>query len=209
MKKSENAKCKLCRRAGEKLFLRGERCYSSKCAIVKRNYPPGVHGPAGAPRLTSYGRQLKEKQKAKLIYGLRERQMKNYYLKAKKRRGDTAQTLLQLLEMRLDNIVYRLGFAKSRKQARQIVSHRHILVNGKIANKPSTQLKTGDLVLVKPKSQTSPSFKDLAGLLEKQEMPDWLKLDIKDYSGQVVRLPALEEIKQNFDIRTIIEFYSR
>jgi small subunit ribosomal protein S4 len=204
-----DAKCKLCRRAGEKLFLRGERCFSSKCAIVKRNYPPGVHGPAGAPRLTSYGLQLKEKQKAKRIFGLSEKQFKNYYLKAKRIKGDTSEIFLQLLERRLDNVVYRLGFAKSRNQARQLVSHRHILLNGRINNKPNTQVKVNDVISIKPSSRTKAIFRYLQDTLSKHETPNWLKLNPKDFSGQVIALPKMGDMQYNFDIKTIIEYYSR
>lgn len=202
-------KCKLCRRAGEKLFLRGDRCYSSKCAIVKRNFPPGAHGSSGAPRLTSFGSQLKEKQKIKRAYGLSEKQMKNYYLKAKKFKGDTASTLLQFLELRLDNIVYRLGFAKSRSQARQIVSHRHILLNNKLNNIASAQTKVESMVAIKPSSVEKPLFKSILAGLEKHETMAWLKVNTQENSGQIIKKPTTEDVKQNFDVRAVIEFYSR
>lgn len=204
-----HAKCKLCRRAGDKLFLRGDRCLSPKCAIVKRSYPPGAHGPSGAPRLTGYGEQLKEKQKAKRVYGLRERQVKNYYLHAKKTKGNTAQTFFHALEMRLDNVVYLLGFAKSRNQARQIVGHRHITLNGRTNNRPSTQLKVGDKIAIKATSIKSPFFQTISESLKKHEAPNWLKLEASEQTGQVINLPTLEDKQLSFNIRAIIEFYSR
>lgn len=204
-----NAKCKLCRRAGEKLFLRGDRCYGPKCAIVKRNYPPGAHGPKGSQRMTSFGLQLKEKQKAKRTYGLREAQLKNFYLKAKKIKGNTAEVFLKFLELRLDNVVYRLGLAKSRNQARQIVSHRHITINGKINNRPSAQVKSGAIIGLRPASANKAIFKNLAEGLQKYETPNWLKLDAKNFSGEVITSPTAEDVKPNFDVRAIIEFYSR
>lgn len=204
-----NAKCKICRRAGEKLFLRGERCNTPKCAIIKRNYPPGAHGQTSNRRLTPFGLQLKEKQKAKRTYGLRERQMKNYYLQAKKIKGNTARVFLKYLEMRLDNVIYRLGLAKSRTQARQLITHKHLTINGKVNNRPSTQVKVNSTVAVKPSSRQSKIFQDLPEILAKQETPLWLKLNAKDLSGQVIGEPALEEMTQNFDIKAIVEFYSR
>lgn len=204
-----HAKCKLCRRAGEKLFLRGDRCFGPKCAIIKRSYPPGAHGPSGAPRLTSYGEQLKEKQKAKRTYGLRERQIKNYYLRAKKAKGNTAQAFFQSLEMRLDNVVYLLGFAKSHSQSRQIIGHRHITLNGRLNDRPSTQLKVGDKIAIKSASKESPFFQSISESLKKHETPNWLKLEAGEQNGQIVSLPNLEEKQLNFDIKVIIEFYSR
>ncbi|MDP3245127.1 MAG: 30S ribosomal protein S4 [bacterium] len=204
-----NAKCKICRRAGEKLLLRGERCNGPKCAIVKRNYPPGVHGQTSKRRLTPFGLQLKEKQKAKRTYGLRERQMKNYYLQSKKIKGDTARTFLKYLEMRLDNVLYRLGFAKSRNQARQLATHKHVTINGRVNNRPSAQIKVNDTVAIKPSARENKIFQDMPVTLAKQETPLWLKLNAKDYSGQVIGEPTMEEMRQNFDIKVIVEFYSR
>lgn len=204
-----DSKCNLCRRAGEKLFLKGDRCFGPKCAIIRRNYPPGVHGPQRAGKQTPYGLQLREKQKAKAEYGLRERQMKNYYSKAKQVKGDTARILLGMLESRLDNIVFRLGLAKSRSQARQLVGHRHILVNGKILNIPSAQIKNGVTISIKPATANLPVFQTAKESLERHEAPNWIKLNAKELSGQVVADPAAEDMKTNFDIKAIIEFYSR
>lgn len=203
------SKCKICRRAGEKLFLRAERCFTSKCALVKRNYPPGMHGVKKAARLTSYGTQLREKQKAKQIYGISERQFRNYFRKASKKKGDTSEHLLQLLESRLDNIAYRFGFAKSREQARQIISHGHILVNNRKVNIPSFQVKSKDVVALKEKSLKSPLFADLSKILAKQELPTWLSFDLKKFEGIILSKPTREELKTPFDIKMVVEFYSR
>lgn len=199
----------MCRRAGEKLFLKGERCFGPKCAIVRRNYPPGVHGPQRAKKMTPYGLQLREKQKAKEVFGIRERQMKNYYTKSKQVKGDTAHILLTMLESRLDNIVFRLGFAQSRSQARQLVGHRHVLVNGKILNIPSAQIKNGAVISIKPATVLLPAFQSLKESLSHKEAPNWIKLNAAELSGQVVATPTLDDLKQNFDVKTIIEFYSR
>lgn len=208
--KFNQSKCKICRRAGEKLFLRGDRCFGPKCAIVKRNYPPGVHGPAtGQPKLTSYGLQLREKQKAKNIFGLREKQFKNYYLKAKAKKGDTSLHFLRFLEMRFDNVIYKLGFAKSRNQARELISHRHFLINGKINNRPSTQVKVNDIISIKPQSLKKKIFENLPSELAKKEVPKWLKLNPKELTAQVIALPDFEDMTYNFDVKKIIEFYSR
>lgn len=202
-------KCKICRRVGEKLFLRGERCFTSKCILVKRNYPPGMHGVKKATRLTGYGMQLREKQKAKQIYGIVEKQFRNYFRKASKKKGDTSESLLQLLELRLDNIVYRLGFAKSRAQARQIVQHGHILVNNKKVNIPSFQVKPKDTIALREKSLKLAPFVDLPKILEKHELPSWLSLDSKKMEGRVLGMPTKEELKVPFDIKMIVEYYSR
>ncbi len=202
-------KCKQCRREGEKLFLKGERCSSPKCAMVKRNYPPGVHGVKRPGRLTSYGQQLRAKQKAKRIYGLLETQFKNYFKKAMYKKGDTGETFLQLLELRLDNIVYRLGLARSRKQARQLVGHGHFLVNDKKVNIPSYQLKVNDVISIREKSRESADFTNLAKKLEKHKISDWLVLDMKELKGKVVSIPSLDEVKQTINIKLIVEYYSR
>lgn len=204
-----DSQCKKCRRAGEKLFLKGEKCNSPKCPIVKRNFPPGVHGSKGYQRLTNYGRQLKEKQKAKIIYGLREQQFRNYFIKALKKRGNTGEFLFQMLENRLDNTVYRLGFANSRSQARQLVNHGHFLVNNKKVDIPSYQVRTGDLINIREASKKSVSFQDLSQYLAKKEMVSWLTLDAKELKGKVTGSPKLGEVEFNIDWRTIIEFYSK
>jgi small subunit ribosomal protein S4 len=209
MAKKLGAQCKICRREGKKLFLKGERCFTSKCALVKRNFPPGMHGVKGRGRLTSYGIQLREKQQAKQIYGISERQLRNYFKKATQKKGDTSEFLLQLLESRLDNVVYRLGFAKSRKIARQLVNHGHFLVNNKKVTIPSYQAKPNDIITLREKSLKSAFFADLPKILEKVEVPNWLFLDVKKMEGKVLNKPDKNTIVVPFDINKIIEFYSR
>lgn len=191
--------CKMCRREGEKLFLKGERCLSSKCALVRRSYAPGQHG-SRQRRTSEYALQLREKQKAKRIYQVDEAQFKNYYKKAAKASGDTAELFLQFLERRLDNVVYRLGMASSRKHARQLVSHGHILVNGKRVNIPSYLVKPKDKIEVVEASYKPP---------KEIEVPSWLKLENSGKSGVCLHLPLKEETDTNIDFAQIIEFYSR
>lgn len=209
MARNLKSKCAQCRREGEKLFLKGERCYLTKCAITRRGYPPGMHGPKGKTRLTGYGTQLREKQKAKRIYGLLETQFRNYFEKASKKRGDTSEFLLQLLETRFDNVIYRLGFAKSRQQARQMVGHGLLFVNGKKVNIPSFQVKVGDLISIKPIAASKKIFQNLPQTLAKQEVPAWLALDAVKLEGKIVRKPTKDDLKTQFDLKMIIEFYSR
>lgn len=209
MARNLKAKCARCRREGEKLFLKGERCYMAKCGAVRRAFPPGMHGPKGKPRLTGYGTQLREKQKAKQIYGILERQFRNYFDKASKKTGDTSEFLLQLIEMRLDNIVYRLGFGKSRQQARQLVNHGLFSVNGKKVTIPSYQTKIGDIVAIKTSAANKKIFQNLPQTLQKHEVPAWLSLDVAKMEGKIVRKPTKEDVKTQFDLKMIIEFYSR
>ncbi|MEK9183366.1 MAG: 30S ribosomal protein S4 [Patescibacteria group bacterium] len=201
--------CARCRRAGEKLFLKGDKCFTAKCPVARRGFPPGQHGPTQRVRLTSYGEQLKEKQKAKRVYGLRERQFSNYVAKASKRKGNTAEGLLKFLEKRLDNVVYRLGLAKSRESARQMVSHRHFLVNGKRVNIPSFQVEPDQIISIAEKSQPKKIFENLKQTLVKHELPVWLSLDAEKLSGKVLSEPKIEGLQFNFDPKKIIEFYSR
>jgi len=210
MSKNLDPKCKQCRRIGEKLFLKGDRCSTPKCALNRRNYAPGVHGPKGSrKKTTDYGMQLKEKQKAKKIYNLMEKQFRLTFEKAKKRPGDAGENLLKLLEMRLDNAVYRLGFATSRAQARELITHGHFLVNDKKVDIPSYCLKTGDVVKIKEKSKKSKQFSALGEKLKNAEIPGWLHLDAKNLSGKILHAPDFNEIKANIDARVIVEFYSR
>ncbi len=209
MARNLKARCAQCRREGEKLFLKGERCNLAKCAIVRRGYPPGVHGPKGKTRLTGYGTQLREKQKAKHIYGILERQFNNYFKKAIKKKGDTSEFLLQLLEMRLDNVVYRLGISKSRQGARQLVGHGLLAINGKKVTIPSYQVKIGDIISVKTSAASKKVFQNLSQTLAKFEPPAWLSLDVVKAEGKVVRKPTKDDIKTQFDLKMIIEFYSR
>lgn len=209
MAKNLDPKCKQCRRRGEKLFLKGERCTSPKCAIIKRNYPPGIHGVKGKKFLTNYGQQLSEKQKAKKFYGILEKQFKNYYLKSIKKFGNTAEILLQMLELRLDNVVFRLGFTKSREEARQLVSHGHFMVNNKKVNIPSYQVKLKDVISLKPGKEKLKLYTNLSKKLEKYEVPSWLSLDAKELKGKVLNQPTIVEIKPPFNPTLIVEFYSR
>lgn len=204
-----NNNCAKCRRAAEKLFLKGEKCFTAKCPIVQRNYPPGQHGPTQRVRLTGYGEQLKEKQKAKRVYGLRERQFANYVAKASRQKGNTSEALLRFLEMRLDNVVYRLGLAKSRDAGRQLVNHGHFTVDGKKVDIPSYQVKSNQTIAIRAKSQKSKVFEGLSDKLAKLELPSWLAVDATQLTGKILNPPKPEDSKVNFDIKKIIEFYSR
>jgi small subunit ribosomal protein S4 len=199
--------CRLCRREGQKLFLKGERCYSVKCAVDKRNYAPGQHGQSRKSKISNYGLQLREKQKAKRFYGLLETQFRNYFVKAAKKKGMTGETLLVLLETRLDNVVFRMGFASSRKEARQLVTHNHFTVNGKKLNIPSVQLKAGDVVKVKEKSTASPKFKDIRDMAI--STPSWITVDTDKLEGKVVAMPRREEIDTPIAEHLIVELYSK
>lgn len=203
MSKKLGPKHKLCRRCGEKL------CANEKCPVTRRRFPPGQHGPTSRAKLTLYGEQLREKQKAKHVYGLLERQFRNYVAKATAAKGSSPETLLRLLESRLDNVVYRLGLAKTRSAARQIINHGHILVNSKPVNKPSYLVRPNDVVSVAPKSQTTVYFKNLAPSLEKAPTLSWLSLDPANLQGKVLSNPMPEELKTIFDPKKILEFYSR
>lgn len=203
-------KCKKCRRYGEKLFLKGDRCYTPKCGITRRNYAPGIHGDSGKPKkMSEFGSQLFEKQKAKKIYGLREKQFKNYYIKASKKKGVTGEKIAELLETRLDNTVFRLGLAKSRNLSRQIVNHGHILVNDKPVNIPSHQLKINDIIKVKDKSKSNKYFINIPKTVVKDEVPRWLDVNPKDLSGKVIALPALIDLDHSIGMKQIIESYSK
>ncbi len=206
--------CKLCRREGEKLFLKGERCYSPKCAFERRSFAPGQHGrtsgrSAGLMRASDYARQLRAKQKARRLYGILERQFRRYYSRALRARGITGLVLLQILESRLDNVIFRLGFASSRAQARMLVTHGHFTVNGRRTDVPSLVLKAGDVVAVRPGSRDTAYFKDLASVAESRTVPAWLERDLQKLSGQVLRLPERAEIDGNLNEQLIVEYYSR
>jgi len=215
VKKIDNSVCSQCRRASEKLFLKGDKCFSPNCLMAKRNTVPGQHGNAKQQRRpTSYGLQLREKQKAKQIYGLREKQFSNYVAKSTKKKGNTADSLLKALETRLDNVVFRLGFVKSRAAARQLVSHGHVLVDGKKVNISSFQVKTNQVITVAPKFvEKSKLMENIFAVLSKKELPTWLALDAdqntKKVGGKVLGLPKLEEMTLEFDPKKILEFYSR
>jgi small subunit ribosomal protein S4 len=206
MSRYTGPKCRLCRREKTKLFLKGERCFSPACPIEKKGaVPPGQHGLKSSQRPSDYGKQLREKQKVKRFYGLNESQLKNYFQKAIKIRQATGEVLLQMLESRLDNVIYRLGFVSSRHLARQLVNHKHILVEGKKVNIPSYQLKPGQIVSLDKKVLELAEVKK--ALAEKPKLPDWLKR--KAAVGQIVRLPKREEVEGNIDEKLIVEFYSR
>jgi small subunit ribosomal protein S4 len=201
--------CRLCRREGMKLFLKGERCYTEKCAIEKRNMPPGMHTKARRAKLVGYGLQLREKQKVKRIYGVLENQFRRYFEAADRQRGITGETLLQLLERRLDNAVYRLGFATSRAQARQLVRHGHFLINGKKVDIPSYQLRTGDVVTVRQSSQKNPAILHAMEEVKGRGVPAWLSLDTAGVAGKVLSLPTREQINLPVQEQLIVELYSK
>ena len=203
--------CRLCRRAGEKLSLKGERCATPKCAMERRAAPPGQHAPARGrgPRVSERGLQLQEKQKARRTYGLLERQFRRYFTKAKNAPGITGDNMLQMLERRLDNVVFRLGFADSRSQARQTVRHGHLLVNGRKVNIPSFLVKPGDTISWKEISKDTELYRTVAESIEGRDVSGWLSLDRQDVSGQVLSLPTREEIDAKFDEQAIVEYYSR
>ncbi|SRR6056297_2727764 len=210
MGKNLEPKCKQCRRAGEKLMLKGERCFSPKCAIVKRNYPPGIHGPktSGKQKKSEYALQLIEKQKARKQYGLMEKQFRLTFERASRKQGRTGINFLQLLESRLDNVVFRLGFAPSRNRARQLVNHGHFLVNGRRVNIPSYEIKEGDIIEVKKESKRKKVFKNPAEKIKNQEIPGWLNLDKEELKGKVLHAPGEEELPGDINTQVIIEFYS-
>ncbi len=212
MAKYRDAVCKLCRREGEKLFLKGERCLTAKCAFDRRGYAPGQHGKSSQfkrKRESDYNRQLRAKQKARRVYGILERQFRRYYEDALKRRGLTGFNLLQILETRLDNVIYRLGFAESRAHARLLVTHGHFTVNGRRVDIPSMNLSVGDTVAVREGSRDLTYFKDLPALAESRNAIPWLTRDIKTLSGSVTRLPERSEIDGNLQEQLIVEYYSR
>ena len=201
--------CRLCRREGLKLYLKGERCFKESCAIEKRNFPPGQHGQGRRSKIIGYGLQLREKQKVRRIYGVLERQFHNYFEKASRQRGVTGENLLTMLERRLDNAVYRLGFASSRAQSRQLVGHGHILVNSSKVNIPSFQIKPGDVVSVKEKSQKVSNITAAVEMVGGRGVPDWLELDSSNYSGKVLTLPKRDNVNLPVQERMIVEFYSK
>ena len=206
MSRYTDANCKLCRREGQKLFLKGERCYSSKCAIERTNYAPGQHGQA-RKKQSEYGIQLREKQKAKRFYGVQETQFRNLFDKAAQRTGKTGENLMILLETRLDNVVFRLGFAASRKEARQLVTHGHFTVNGKKADIPSMELKAGDVIRVKEKSQSSPKFKEVKEM--SITVPSWMSVDVEKLEGKIVNIPSRADIDTPVAEHLIVELYSK
>ena len=201
--------CRQCRREGEKLFLKGDRCYSPKCAVDRKPYGPGQHGQGRPKKPTEYGLQLREKQTAKRIYGGMEKQIRNYFEKAERQSGITGENLLILLERRLDNVVYRLGLAASRKEARQLISHGHFTVNGKKVNIPSFLVKPGQEIEVRARSKESPKFKDIQAQAAYKTPPEWLELDVENMRGRVQAYPKRENIEATIAEHLIVELYSR
>jgi len=200
--------CRLCRREGTKLYLKGERCTSGKCALDRRSTAPGQHGAANK-KMREYGLQMREKQKTRRYYGVLERQFVNYYEEAARKEGMTGENLICLLERRLDNVVYRMGFASSHKEARQLVLHGHFTLNGKKVNIPSLIVKAGDVVAVKETSRDSVKFKTLAEAAATQTAPKWLEVKVDAMTAKVVTLPAREDVDFDFNEQLIVELYSK
>ena len=211
MAKYTGPACRLCRREGTKLFLKGDRCFSDKCSVSRRAQAPGQHGVGtGRKRVKEYGLQLREKQKAKRYYGILEKQFKNYFVKADKKEGQTGENLLTMIERRLDNVVYRMGMADSRREARQLVRHGHFTVNGKKVNIPSYLVRVGDVIEVKESSRSSAAFKRLtAEDAPLVTVPTWLERDKNALKGTVSRMPAREDIDMPIEEHLIVELYSK
>jgi small subunit ribosomal protein S4 len=209
MARYTGALCRLCRREGMKLFLKGERCYTEKCAIERRNVPPGQHGKGRRAKLVGYGLQLREKQKVKRMYGVLEHQFRRYFEAAERQRGITGELLLQLLERRLDNVVYRLGFATSRPQARQLVRHGHVLVNGRKVDIPSYTVRAGEIVSVRPSSAQLSTIQHALEEVKGRGVPAWLEFDAEQLAGRVVALPTREQINLPVQEQLIVELYSK
>ncbi|MDP3040140.1 MAG: 30S ribosomal protein S4 [Deltaproteobacteria bacterium] len=200
--------CRLCRRENLKLYLKGDRCYSDKCAFERRSYPPGQHG-QGRSKFSSYGVQLREKQKVKRMYGLVEKQFRNFFAKAERQKGITGTNLLIFLERRLDNMVYRLGFANSRNEARQLVQHNHFNVNGRKVSIPSYLVKIGDVIELREKSRKSAKINDSLEGVARRGIPSWLELDKEHYRGRISALPSREDLTMPIKEQLIVELYSK
>ena len=210
MARHKDPVCRLCRREGMKLFLKGERCHSEKCAIEKRNFPPGQHGKDRKPKIVGYGLQLREKQKARRYYGLLERQFRNLFEKAAQAKGITGETALSMLERRLDNAIYRMGFATSRAQARQVVRHGHVLVNGKKVNIPSYVVKAQDTIEVREKSRNHPAILHARDATAHAPTPNWVEVDREALKGRILGVPKREELVQiQLNEQLIVELYSK
>ncbi len=208
MARYRDAVCRLCRRESEKLFLKGDRCLTDKCAVERRKYSPGQHGQRRR-KLSDYALQLREKQKAKEIYGLLEKQFRMYYFKAEKMKGVTGSNLLQLLERRLDNIVYRMGFAANRNQARQLVLHGHFTVNGGRVNIPSYLVRTGDVIVPREKSRKLVAIEENISKIEHRGLPGWIEMDTNNLKGKVLNYPSRDDIELPVQEQLIIELYSK
>ncbi len=209
MARNLDAKCRQCRREGEKLFLKGEKCFTDKCAVEKRAYAPGQHGQKSGMRLSDYGKQLREKQKLRRTYGILERQFRNTYKEASRSKGVTGERLLQLLEARLDTVAYRMGFGASRTEARQVVRHNGVLVNGKRVNIPSYEVRPGDVVEIANKAKAQLRIKAAAEAAESRGLPEWMEVDTKGLKGTFKALPARSDLSSTINESLIIELYSK
>ncbi len=209
MAKYTGGVCRLCRRNGMKLFLKGERCYTDKCAFERRAYAPGQHGQGMMRKPTEYGMQLREKQKMKSVYGLLERQFRRSFFQAEKMKGITGENLLNIMERRMDNMVYRMGFARSREEARHLVRHGHFTVNEKKVSVPSYLLKQGDVVAVRGKSRNSPWCKESLESTERRSVPEWLKLEKEKFRATVVAYPMRDQLTMPINERLVVELYSK
>ncbi|MFO7717764.1 MAG: 30S ribosomal protein S4 [Thermodesulfobacteriota bacterium] len=208
MARYTESKCRLCRREGEKLFLKGDRCYTDKCAFERRAYPPGQHGRM-RKKPSDYAVQLREKQKVRRLYGILENQFRNYFTKAESQKGVTGTNLLRLLETRLDNVVYRLGFANSREQARQLVRHGHFELNGRRVNIPSLQVREGDSIQVRERSRKVPAFQEAQEVIARRGCPEWIEVDSTQFKGSIKALPQREDITFPINEQLIVELYSK
>lgn len=205
-----NPKCRMCRALSQKLFLKGERCYGQKCSVTRRAYGPGMHGSKrkrGA--ISEYGKQLREKKKIKSIYGVLETQFRRYYQNARAQKGNTAEHLLEILETRLDNVLFRLGLASSRRAARQLIGHGHVLVNGKRVDIASFNVNIGDVIKFKESIEKIPAIKNLRQSLKTYRTPSWLELDVEKLTGKVTARPEKSEVELDADVLAVIDFYSR
>ena len=209
MARNLDPKCRQCRREGEKLFLKAEKCFTEKCAIEKRNYPPGQHGQRRSSRLSDYGVQLREKQKLRRIYGVLEKQFRSYYAEADRKKGITGENLLQMLESRLDNVTYKMGLGGSRSEARQIVRHNSILVNGKRVNIPSYQVQPGDNITVSDKSKDQLRIKAALEAADERGLPEWLEVDVKKLTGTFKNRPERDDLPSTINESLVVELYSK
>ena len=209
MARNLDPKCRQCRREGEKLFLKAEKCFTEKCAIEKRNYPPGQHGQRRSSRLSDYGVQLREKQKLRRIYGVLEKQFRSYYAEADRKKGITGENLLQMLESRLDNVTYKMGLGGSRSEARQIVRHNSILVNGKRVNIPSYQVQPGDNITVSDKSKDQLRIKSALEAAVERGLPEWLEVDVKKLTGTFKNRPERDDLPSTINESLVVELYSK
>ena len=209
MARNLDPKCRHCRREGEKLFLKAEKCFTEKCAIEKRNYPPGQHGQRRSSRLSDYGVQLREKQKLRRIYGVLEKQFRSYYAEADRKKGITGENLLQMLESRLDNVAYKMGLGGSRTEARQIVRHNSILVNGKRVNIPSYQVQPGDSISVADQSKDQLRIKSALEAADERGLPEWLEVDVKKLTGIFKNRPERDDLPSTINESLVVELYSK